>query len=365
MSWLQTFAGSVLWAELLDGALQVAGPGDERTIPLRRRADGRLEAASRQHLVAGLRELAPRAPWQARGKLWCALPARGVSLRRFSIPRTQPESLRRVLTLQVEARFPLPPDALAWGSVPAIGTTPGSNDGLEEICVAAVRSDTIAELSEVFTEAGFDPQFTLASLIRQPGFPAQPARAVALHFGELGSEWTAWDGAFPTLTRSVPCGEASVLGTLAKAWNTTSTEAATRLRNGASVADPTLLQAFTPFHQSLQALPEPVGSNAQEFWSLTGSEPLIAVVSQLLPQLRPGATLVTPVTSPAPSGSAAIRGLRQRTAGHNGSEPFGPGLVRLQLPDAKRPLSLSGLPPIPWPSGRLGGQGIQALDHHG
>ena len=344
MSWLQTFAGPTLWAELVDGGLLVAGPTSERMVPLRRRADGRLETASRQQLVASLRELAPRAPWQSRGSLWCALPARGVSLRRFSIPRTQPESLRRVLSLQVEARFPLPPDALAWGSVPAIGTAVSSTDGLEEVCLAAVRSDAIAELSTAFSEAGFDPRFTLASLLRQPGFPAQASRSVALHFGEHSSEWTAWDGAFPSLTRSVSSGEASILTALAKTWNISATEAATRLRSGASLSDPALLQAFTPFHHSLQALPAPVGAGAQEFWSLTGSEPLVAVVRQLLPQLRPGAVYVAPAATPTPAGSAAIRGLRQLTTGDNPSTP-----VRLQLPDAKLPLSLGGLPPIPWP----------------
>ena len=351
MSWLQTFAGPTLWAELVDGALQVAGPTGERTLPLRRRADGRLETLSRQQLVTGLRELAPRAPWQSRGTLWCALPARGVSLRRFSIPRTAPESLRRVLSLQVEARFPLPPEALAWGAVAPLGDAARSSDGLEEVCVAAVRSDAIAELSDAFLEAGFTPAFTLASLVRTAGFPPQPTRAVALHVGETSSEWTAWDGAFPSLTRSVSCGETSMLSALAKAWNTSPAEAADRLRAGTTSSDPAVLQVLAPFHTSLQALPTATGPGAPEFWTLTGSATWIAVLSQLLPQLRPGATLVASSISlsPAASGSAAIQGLR-RLASETGSQSSAAPLpVRLQLPDAKTPLSLNGLPAIPWP----------------
>ena len=349
MSWLQTFAGPTLWAELADGALQVAGPTGERTIPLRRRADGRLDSVSRQQLITSLRELAHRAPWQSRGTLWCALPARGVSLRRFSIPPTAPESLRRVLSLQVEARFPLPPEARAWGAVTPHGDAARSIDGLEEVCVAAVRSDAIAELSDTFLEAGFTPAFTLASLVRTPGFPPQPSRAVALHVGETSSEWTAWDGPFPSLTRSVSCGEASMLTALARAWNTSAAEAADRLRSGTASSDPAVLQALAPFHASLQALPAATGPGTPELWTVTGSASWIGVLSQLLPQLRPGATLVASTISPSASGGAAIQGLRRLASETGGQSSSASVPVRVQLPDAKAPLSLHGLPAIPWP----------------
>ena len=348
MSWLQALAGPALWAELVDDEFHVSNGQLERRLTLRRRADGRLESISRQLVIDTLRELAPRAPWQSRGTLWCAVSARGVSLRRFSIPKTPPESLRRVLSLQVEARFPLPPEALAWGAILPIGTPLVTGDGLQEVSVAALRSDALAELSAAFVQAGFEPVFTLASLVRTPEFPAVPSRAVALHFGESTSEWIAWDGALPGITRSVPCGESAVLASLAKTWNTDATEAARRLREAGSAFDPALHQAFAPFHASLQSLPA-ADANSPESWVLTGSELLVPVVARLLPQLRPGATVVAPDIAATTTGSAAIRGLRRLTTSPASGVSPRAFPVRLQLPNTKPSVSLGGIPVIPWP----------------
>ena len=348
MSWLQAFVGPALWAEVVDDVLHVSNGQIERTIALHRRTDGRLEVASRQSVIDTLRELAPCAPWQSRGTLWCAVSARGVSLRRFSIPKTQPESLRRVLSLQVEARFPLPPEALAWGAIAPIGAPPSTGNGLEEVSVAALRSEALAELSATFVQAGFEPVFTLAALVRTPEFPESPSRAVALHFGETSSEWIAWDGALPGITRSVPCGERAVLASLATAWNTDTTEAARRLRDAGSAFDPALHQAFAPFHASLQSLPA-ADATSPESWRLTGSELLVSVVARLLPQLRPGATVIPPAIAANTTGSAAIRGLRGLTASPTDGVSPRPFPVRLQLPNTKPSVSLGGFPAIPWP----------------
>ncbi len=348
MSWLQALSGPALWAEAVDDELHVSNGQIERLLALRRRADGRLEAISRQLVIDTLRELAPRAPWQSRGTLWCAVSARGVSLRRFSIPRTRPESLRHVLSLQVEARFPLPPEALAWGAILPIGTPLATGDGLEEVSVAALRSEGLAELSAAFVQAGFEPVFTLASLVRTPEFPESPSRAVALHLGETSSEWIAWEGALPGITRSVPCGESAVLASLAKTWNTDTAEAARRLRDPGSAFDPALHQAFAPFHASLQSLPA-ADANSPESWRLTGSDLLVSVVTRLIPQFRPSATVVTPAFAANNTGSAAIRGLRLLTTSPASGISPRRLPVRLLLPNTKPSASLGGLPAIPWP----------------
>jgi hypothetical protein len=341
--------GPALWAELEDGLLRVSNGITLETLSLKRRADGRLEAGSRQQLVDRLAALAPRAPWQTRGPLWCALPARGVSLRRIPIPNPRPDDLRSVLALQVEARFPLPPDSLAWGWFSA------SDPSASEVTVAAVRSDALEELAAAFKQAGFEPRFTLASMVRLPGIVPISGRTLLLHLGAGSSEWTSFEGPLPAITRSVALGQEDVLARINKLLQGNPAEVEAQLRawggsESSAASDPrlesALREAFSPLTDSLKALPAS-DSATPERWELSGSSILAPVAARLLRTLRPGAA----VTVHSESTSSAIDGLRHLTGAGSaaGAAPSRGIPLRLDLPNTKPAAVVGGLPQIPWP----------------
>src|SRR5215468_8968998 len=85
-------------------------------LPLERLADGKLTEACKQNLIGELQKFIAHKPWQPRPRAYCAITARGVSLRRLSLPAGGKEQLQRMLPLQIEREFPLSPDQLAWGT---------------------------------------------------------------------------------------------------------------------------------------------------------------------------------------------------------------------------------------------------------
>ena len=84
-------------------------------LALERMPSGGLTKACREKLIPRLQGFLRKEVWQPRFRAYCAIGARGVSLRRLTLPPTPKENLKRLLALQIESEFPLPPDALAWG----------------------------------------------------------------------------------------------------------------------------------------------------------------------------------------------------------------------------------------------------------
>ena len=86
--------------------------------PLERLGEGRLTEACKSDLTVQLQRFINRKSWQPRARAYCAIGARGVSLRRLILPAGSSEELMRLLPLQIESEFPLPPEQLAWGHRP-------------------------------------------------------------------------------------------------------------------------------------------------------------------------------------------------------------------------------------------------------
>src|SRR5205814_8271055 len=108
---------------------------------LERQENGRLTEACRERLIAGLRAFLKKKQWQPRFRALCAIGARGVSLRRISLPASPKEEMHRLLNLQIESEFPLPPEELAWGSM-ALASQHLAATGIElrqDILVIAVK----------------------------------------------------------------------------------------------------------------------------------------------------------------------------------------------------------------------------------
>ena len=103
-----------VFVEIGQGSLKAVRENDGVELPLERQPDGRLTAACRKTHLA-LKNFLKAKSWQPRARAVCAIGARGVSLRRLSLPAGTKEEFHQRLLLQIEGEFPLPPDELAWG----------------------------------------------------------------------------------------------------------------------------------------------------------------------------------------------------------------------------------------------------------
>src|ERR1043166_6151992 len=107
MSALQFLNSPCLYLEIGQETLKALNGERGVDVALERFADGRLTDACRAKVMTALQNLAPRKNWQPRARAFCAIGARGVSLRRLTLPAAPREELRRLLLMQIEAEFPL------------------------------------------------------------------------------------------------------------------------------------------------------------------------------------------------------------------------------------------------------------------
>lgn len=132
-------------------------------IPLEREGDGQIRNSAREKIILSLRKFAGRKWWQPRARAYCAIGASGVLLRRLSLPASEKEQLQKLLPLQIESEFPLPPDELAWGFARLANN---SAAGKQDVLVAAVKKAALEDYSALLTAGGLDPVFTVAALAR-------------------------------------------------------------------------------------------------------------------------------------------------------------------------------------------------------
>ena len=209
------------YIEITPNALHAAVGGAGLDLPLERGPDGRLTQASREQAVAALQTLASRGSWQGRAAAYCAIPARGISIRRIVLPAVPKEELPRVLLLQIESEFPLPPAELAWG----YKSLDGKDTRKGEVLVAAVKKEVVDEYTEIFTRVGFNPVFVPAPLARVGLCPATSASCGLLDIGETATEAATFVGGVPKPLRSLPWGESHMVGAVQDALGLGRTEA--------------------------------------------------------------------------------------------------------------------------------------------
>ncbi len=333
-----------LWAELRGDALHVFNGKDGAELPLTLDADGRPDATTRASVVAALGRLAPRRPWQARGVLWCAVPARGVVLRRVRVPTTGREALRSVLRLQVEAAFPLPPDELAWGwfedGEPVIA-------GVRELTIAAVRKEPPEQWSEVFASAGLQTVFTLASVART--VPQQRGREsfAALDLSARTAELATFQGGVPGSVRSLPWTLDQLADAAARelGWPRTGFDQAC-LSPRDSLADPARRTALadawataaTPLAEAVLA------ARPGNSIFVTGTGPWLPLLVQALE------TKLAPLLVVTNTATTVVLGRTDAVAGLQGlARQPGAGLpLRLEPPNTAAVTGQGGLPGVPW-----------------
>jgi len=173
-------------------------------VPLERGPAGGLTAPAKEKAVATLKDFLKAKTWQPRVRAWCAITARGVSLRRLSLPPGTKEEFHERLLLQIEAEFPLPPDEMAWGFQTLGQAHPGNGAmARQDVLVAAVKKDLVLEFYEILRASGAEPAFTLASTARW-NFAGQPANSFAmLDIGTSQSELTIFENSVPATSRIV------------------------------------------------------------------------------------------------------------------------------------------------------------------
>ena len=125
----------------------------------------------------------------------------------------------RLLSLQIESEFPLPPDELAWGYGKLGHAQPGSNapNGIQEFLVAAVKRQALEDYLGIFAACGANPVFTLAALARSHVCPHTPATYAVLDLGQRSSELAFFEDGLPTTVRVLPYGAQDLAPAPAKA----------------------------------------------------------------------------------------------------------------------------------------------------
>ena len=166
---------SALYLEFGLASLQALDGEDGFEIPIERQENGRLTAASREKLSASLLDFVQKRSGTTSRRAFCAIGARGVSLRRLTLPASSREELQGLLLLQIESEFPLSPDELAWGYRPLSRDLVARNGDatVQEVLVVAVKKEMLAEYAELLSGCRLEPVFTVSALDRSTLCPAQ------------------------------------------------------------------------------------------------------------------------------------------------------------------------------------------------
>ena len=194
---------------------------DGLEVPLTRQHNGRLTGPCKEQVTAALRELLARKTWPFRLRAYCAIAANGVSMRQIGVPVAAADQLERVLRLQIESRFPLAPDELAWGSRRLNGNGQHSATAHQQVLVVAVKKDVIDEYAKLLGGCGLEPVFTVAALARGLLCAEQSGSCAILNVGRTQSEWVSFEKDVPTGVRVFPWGS-EALSASDGAWDAVS-----------------------------------------------------------------------------------------------------------------------------------------------
>jgi hypothetical protein len=248
-------------------------------------------------------------------------------MRRLALPASSKEERQRVLRLQIESEFPLPPEELAWGSRPLGPAQSPSNGGpaRQELLVVAVKKEVLDEYAGVLAACGVVPAFTLAALARAQLHPPPAGSCAVLDIGRAHSELMCFDNGVPASIRILAWGGENITRAIQEKLAVSHDEAE-RLK--LSLDQPGV--AFGPQGPLLQSAaesalaalaealpPAPLGAKLY----LTGKSARDPRLAPLLAGLLGGAAACESLPPPPGAGnSAAIAGLVQ-AAGSNSAPP--------------------------------------------
>jgi len=298
-------------------------------LPLERLPNGRLTAACRQHVTLSLQGLVRKKAWQPRTRVFCAISARGVSLRRLTLPATTKDNLQGVLLLQLETEFPIPPDEMAWGYRRLGESQPPQNGspGQQQFLIVAVKKEVIEEYSEILSTCGVSPLFTLAALARETICPQLPATHSILDIGRYHSELISFENGLPATVRILAWGGESITRAIEQKLGVSHDEAEKlkiKLGQPAQGDEEPGQKAQRAIDNALDSLAGLLKSQQTgEKIYLTGRSARIkALAPGLTQKLASAARCESLELEPAAGRSAAILGLRTAAEQGNGRSPL-------------------------------------------
>ena len=208
MNRLESKNATGLFIDIGQSFFQAVHGEDVFAFPLERAENGRLTDLCRERLALSLRGFLSQKGRAAGRSAFCAIGARGVSMRRLSLPASSEDELQRVLRLQIESEFPLSPDELAWGSRPIGPPASPANGGpaRRELLVVAVKKEVLEEYTGILSECGIVPAFTLAALARAELYPPPSGSCAVLDIGRTHSELMSFDHGVPSSIRILAWG---------------------------------------------------------------------------------------------------------------------------------------------------------------
>ena len=189
-----------IFIEIGQSTLSVLDGDDGLELSLERIESGRLSAQCIERLKESLGVFLKKHNWRNNVRAYCAINARGVLLRRLSLPLCGREELERLVALQVERELPLPASELAWGYWLV-------NSGEKhEVLVAAIKRDVLDEYSALLRSCRLEPVFTLGALARCALCTESSASYALLDIGQRQSELIWIEQGIPAGLRVVPWG---------------------------------------------------------------------------------------------------------------------------------------------------------------
>lgn len=200
-----------LYIEIGQNSLKALDGEDGLELSLDRLENGRLTPLCLKRLALSLRVFLKKHNWRSHLTAFCAVGARGVSLRQLSLPSGRREDIERLLPLQIEREFPLAPDDLAWGWLALAEHLVGNGAPAgRQLLVAAMKREAIDEYAELLSGCGLTPVFTLAALARSSLCSQPPGKYAVLEVGPDDSELISYENGMPISIRVLPWGEKSL-----------------------------------------------------------------------------------------------------------------------------------------------------------
>ncbi len=169
---------------------------DEIELPVQRDDSGQITASCRTQIIGATSDFLRKHQVRLGSRALCAIDGHGVSLRRFSLPAAPKEEFQRLLRLQLEREYPVPPEQLAWGS-----RVLRQDASRQEALVAAIRKESLQPWVEIFLACGITLDFTVAALWRAAGIEPPPGSCALLHLGRRQSELLIYEDGFPAALR--------------------------------------------------------------------------------------------------------------------------------------------------------------------
>jgi Tfp pilus assembly PilM family ATPase len=348
MKRLDFMNSTALYIELGQSSLKVLKGDAGLEISLERSENGRLTDSCRKQVTHTLRDFLKKKGWQTRLRAFCAVGARGVSLRHLTIPPSTKEELQRVLRLQIESEFPLPPDELAWGYRLLNSAAPAGTMALarQEAIVAALKKEVLEEYAEMLAGCGVNPVFTLAALARNCLCPQPPGSYAMLDIGRSHSELICFENGAPGSIRILPWGGEDLTRSIAEKLGITHPEAE-KLKVNLDQEPVARAELGQMIQSAMAAALETLAASIRSHW--TGQTLYLSgrsarhkdIAPQLARYLGGGVACERLELMPGEGRSAAILGLKRSTEKEGGSPP-----LVLRLKETKGGESIAR--PAPW-----------------